>query len=48
MREFAIVLTILVIGYGLLALYFRHECKKAKYINKDISDEKYIEKDIER
>ena len=30
MAEFIIVLAILIIGYGALALYFRHECKKAK------------------
>lgn len=46
MRELAIVLAVLFIGYGALALYFRHECRKAKYIEKDISGEKYIEKDI--
>lgn len=46
MRELAIVLVILVVGYGALALYFRRECRKAKYIEKDISGEKYIEKDI--
>lgn len=46
MRELAIVLAVLFIGYGAFALYFRHECRKAKYIEKDISGEKYIEKDI--
>ena len=46
MKELAIVLVVLIIGYGALALYFRHECRKAKYIEKDISGEKYIEKDI--
>lgn len=46
MAELAIVLAVLFIGYGALALYFRHECRKAKYIEKDISGEKYIEKDI--
>lgn len=48
MADFIIVLAILVVGYGALALYFRHECRKVKYIEKDISGEKYIEKDIER
>lgn len=48
MTEFIIVLAVLVVGYGALALYFRHDCKKAKYIDKDISGEKYIEKDIGR
>lgn len=28
MAEFIIVLAILVVGYGALALYFRHDCKK--------------------
>ena len=46
MRELAIVLAVLFIGYGALVLYFRHECRKAKYIEKDISGEKYIEKDM--
>lgn len=30
MKELAIVLTILIVGYTALGLYFRHECKKAK------------------
>ena len=30
MKELAIVLVVLIIGYGALALYFRHECRKAK------------------
>ena len=30
MREFIIVIAILIVGYSALALYFRHECKKAK------------------
>ena len=46
MKELIIVLAILVAGYGGLALYFRHDCRKAEYIEKDISGEKYIEKDI--
>lgn len=28
MAKFIIVLAILFIGYGALALYFRHDCKK--------------------
>lgn len=48
MKELIIVLAILIVGYGALALYFRHECRKAKYIEKDISGEKYIEKDMGR
>ena len=48
MTKLIIVLAILFIGYGALALYFRHECRKSKYIEKDISGEKYIEKDIGR
>lgn len=31
MADFIIVLAILFVGYGALALYFRHECRKAKY-----------------
>lgn len=30
MAEFIIVLAILFIGYGALALYFLHDCRKAK------------------
>lgn len=48
MADFIIVLAILVVGYGAFALYFRHECRKAKYIEKDICGKKYIEKDIGR
>lgn len=48
MAKFIIVLAILFVGYGALALYFRHDCRKRKYIDKDISGEKYIEKDIGR
>lgn len=48
MKALAIILVVLIVGYGVLGMYFRHECRKAKYINKDISGEKYIEKDIGR
>ena len=48
MAKFIIVLAILVVGYGALVLHYLHDCRKAKYINKDISGEKYIEKDIGR
>lgn len=48
MKELLVVLAVLIVGYGALALYFRHECRKVKYIEKDISGEKYIEKDIGR
>lgn len=30
MAKFIIVLAMLIIGYGALALYFRHDCGKAK------------------
>ena len=46
--EFMIILAVLVIGYGALVLHYLHDCRKAKYIEKDISGEKYIEKDIGR
>lgn len=36
MKELIVVLTILVVGYGALALYFRHECRKAKNISRKI------------
>lgn len=36
MKELAIILVILIVGYGVLGMYFRHECGKAKYIEKDI------------
>lgn len=36
MKELIIVLAILVAGYGGLALYFRHDCRKVEYIEKDI------------
>ena len=48
MKELIVILAVLVIGYGALGLYFRRDCRKAKYINKDISGKKYIEKDIGR
>lgn len=48
MKELIIVLAILVVGYGVLVLYYLHERKKVQYISKDINAEKYIEKDIER
>ena len=48
MRKIIIVLAILIIGYGAVVLHYLHDCRKAKYINKDISGEKYIEKDIVR
>ena len=48
MRKLIIVLIVLIIGYGALVLYYLHDCRKKKYIDKDISGEKYIEKDIER
>lgn len=46
MKELVIVLAILIAGYGALALYFRHDCRKVQYIKKDISGEKYIAEDI--
>ena len=46
MRELIAILAILIIGYGAFGLYIRHECKKVKYIDKDISGEKYITEDI--
>lgn len=36
MAELIIVLAVLIIGYGALALYFRHDCRKVEYIEKDI------------
>lgn len=48
MSKFIIVLIILVIGYGAVVLHYLHDCRRGKYINKDISGEKYIEKDIGR
>ena len=48
MRKFIIVLIVLVIGYGALVLYYLNDCRKRKYIDKDIIGEKYIEKDIGR
>lgn len=36
MRKIIIVLAILIIGYGALVLYYLHDCRRGKYINKDI------------
>ena len=30
MKALAIILVILIVGYGVLGMYFRHECRKAK------------------
>lgn len=36
MKELAIILVILIAGYGVLGMYFRHECRKSEYIEKDM------------
>ena len=48
MRKIIIVLAILIIGYGAVVLHYLHDCRRGKYMNKDISGEKYIDKDIGR
>ena len=36
MKALAIILVILIVGYGVLGMYFRHDCRKVEYIEKDI------------
>ena len=36
MSKLIIVLIVLIIGYGAVVLHYLHDCRKAKYIEKDI------------